>query len=58
MVDARTTDRPYLPAFTTVEDVAAHWAEINDTDGAHIPTDLMSWSAAFTAHLPPGATRR
>ena len=35
----------------TVEDVAEHWAEINDETGYSIPVDLMGWSAAFMAHL-------
>jgi NAD(P)-dependent dehydrogenase (short-subunit alcohol dehydrogenase family) len=35
----------------TVEDVAEHWATINDETGYSIPTDLMGWSAAFMAHL-------
>jgi NAD(P)-dependent dehydrogenase (short-subunit alcohol dehydrogenase family) len=35
----------------TVEDVAAHWATINDESGYHVPTDLMAWSEAFMAHL-------
>jgi NAD(P)-dependent dehydrogenase (short-subunit alcohol dehydrogenase family) len=35
----------------TVEDVAQHWAEINDETGYYIPADLMDWSAAFMAHL-------
>jgi NAD(P)-dependent dehydrogenase (short-subunit alcohol dehydrogenase family) len=35
----------------TVEDVAAHWAEINDETGYTVPADLMDWSAAFLAHL-------
>jgi hypothetical protein len=35
----------------TVEDVAQHWAEINDETGYYIPADLMGWSAAFLAHL-------
>lgn len=34
----------------TVEDVAAHWAAINDEAGYFVPTDLMDWSAHFTAH--------
>jgi NAD(P)-dependent dehydrogenase (short-subunit alcohol dehydrogenase family) len=37
----------------TVEDVAAHWAEINDESGYTLPTDLTDWSATFTAHLTP-----
>jgi NAD(P)-dependent dehydrogenase (short-subunit alcohol dehydrogenase family) len=35
----------------TVEDVAAHWATINDETGYFVPTDLMDWSATFMAHL-------
>ena len=40
----QSNDRP------TVEDVAEHWAAINDESGYFVPTDLMDWSAAFTAH--------
>jgi NAD(P)-dependent dehydrogenase (short-subunit alcohol dehydrogenase family) len=36
----------------TVEDIAAHWPEVNDERGYFVPADLMSWSAAFLAHLP------
>ena len=40
------------PAATpTVEDVAEHWAAINDETGYSVPADLMGWSAAFMAHL-------
>jgi NAD(P)-dependent dehydrogenase (short-subunit alcohol dehydrogenase family) len=35
----------------TVEDVAAHWAEINDESSYTVPADLMAWSAAFMSHL-------
>lgn len=35
----------------TVEDVAEHWDDINDEAGYWIPTDLVAWSDAFTAHL-------
>ncbi len=35
----------------TVEDIAEHWATINDEAGYYVPADLMSWSAAFMAHL-------
>lgn len=35
----------------TVEDVARNWSTINDETRYHVPADLMSWSAAFTAHL-------
>jgi NAD(P)-dependent dehydrogenase (short-subunit alcohol dehydrogenase family) len=35
----------------TIEDVAAHWDEINDETGYTVPADLMAWSAAFLTHL-------
>jgi NAD(P)-dependent dehydrogenase (short-subunit alcohol dehydrogenase family) len=35
----------------TIEDVAAHWATINDESGYSVPTGLMDWSAMFTKHL-------
>lgn len=38
----------------TVEDIAANWSAINDEVGWVTPTDLMSWSATFLAHLPGG----
>jgi NAD(P)-dependent dehydrogenase (short-subunit alcohol dehydrogenase family) len=37
----------------TMEDVAAHWAAINDESVYSVPADLMAWSAAFLAHLDP-----
>ena len=39
----------------TIEDVAAHWAAINDETGYYVPADLTAWSARFMAHLrrPP-----
>jgi NAD(P)-dependent dehydrogenase (short-subunit alcohol dehydrogenase family) len=40
----------------TIEDVAQHWATINDETGYFVPADLRSWSAAFLSHTPrPGA---
>jgi NAD(P)-dependent dehydrogenase (short-subunit alcohol dehydrogenase family) len=42
----------YVDPSATVEDVAAHWAGINDESGYDVPRDLMAWSAAFSAHLP------
>jgi NAD(P)-dependent dehydrogenase (short-subunit alcohol dehydrogenase family) len=36
----------------SVEDVAAHWAEINDETGYTIPSNLMAWSRDFLSHLP------
>jgi NAD(P)-dependent dehydrogenase (short-subunit alcohol dehydrogenase family) len=37
----------------TIEDIAEHWFAINDETDYSIPADLMSWSAAFMAHVPP-----
>lgn len=39
----------------TIEDVAEHWAEINDEGSYYVPADLNEWSAAFMKHLgqPP-----
>jgi NAD(P)-dependent dehydrogenase (short-subunit alcohol dehydrogenase family) len=37
----------------TIEDVAAHWAAINDEAGYSVPADLMAWSSVFLSHLPP-----
>ncbi len=37
----------------TIEDVARHWATINDEAGYYVPADLMAWSAAFMAHRFP-----
>src|SRR5262245_16310398 len=34
----------------TIEDVADHWAAINDETGYYLPADLMDWSATFMAH--------
>ena len=42
----------------TVEDVARHWAAINDESGYYVPADLMSWSAAFLSHLPDASDPR
>jgi NAD(P)-dependent dehydrogenase (short-subunit alcohol dehydrogenase family) len=35
----------------TVEDIAEHWAAINDETGYAIPADLIGWSNVFLAHL-------
>ena len=35
----------------TVEDVAEHWAAINDETGYFVPADLTDWSTTFMAHL-------
>ena len=35
----------------TMEDVAEHWATINDETGYYVPADLNGWSARFMAHL-------
>lgn len=38
----------------SIEDVAAHWDEINDEAGYAVPSNLMAWSRDFLAHLPTG----
>jgi NAD(P)-dependent dehydrogenase (short-subunit alcohol dehydrogenase family) len=35
----------------SVEDVAAHWTQINDETGYSVPANLEAWSATFTKHL-------
>jgi NAD(P)-dependent dehydrogenase (short-subunit alcohol dehydrogenase family) len=35
----------------TIEDIADHWAAINDETGYTVPTDLRAWSRTFTKHL-------
>ena len=40
----------------TIEDVARHWATINDEAGYSVPADLMDWSGSFMAHLRPDDT--
>ena len=35
----------------TMEDMAEHWATINDEAGYYVPADLAAWSAEFMAHL-------
>jgi NAD(P)-dependent dehydrogenase (short-subunit alcohol dehydrogenase family) len=37
----------------TVEDVAAHWATINDETGYYVPADLLAWSGEFLKHRYP-----
>ena len=35
----------------TIEDVAAHWAEITDESNYWVPPNLMGWAKHFNAHL-------
>jgi NAD(P)-dependent dehydrogenase (short-subunit alcohol dehydrogenase family) len=51
---AQTEGYVHASAAPTIEDVAAHWAAINDETGYSIPADLMAWSGRFTSHLPSG----
>jgi NAD(P)-dependent dehydrogenase (short-subunit alcohol dehydrogenase family) len=39
----------------TVEDLAEHWAAVNDETDYWIPPDLMGWSEVFMGHLRPDA---
>ncbi len=34
----------------TVDDVAAHWDEINDERGYYVPTSLFDWAGRFMSH--------
>ena len=34
----------------TPEDVAAHWAAINDEAGYYVPTSTLNWSARYMSH--------
>jgi NAD(P)-dependent dehydrogenase (short-subunit alcohol dehydrogenase family) len=38
----------------TIEDVARHWAAINNETGYYIPADVGDWSVHFLAHLGSG----
>jgi NAD(P)-dependent dehydrogenase (short-subunit alcohol dehydrogenase family) len=42
------------PAGVTVDDIAAHWAAINDEAGYYVPGTLMDWAGHFLAHLGRG----
>jgi NAD(P)-dependent dehydrogenase (short-subunit alcohol dehydrogenase family) len=35
----------------TVEEIAGHWAEINDQDGYYVPENLYDWASKFLGHL-------
>ena len=35
----------------TIEEIAEHWATINDETGYYVPADLMGWSSVFMQHL-------
>jgi NAD(P)-dependent dehydrogenase (short-subunit alcohol dehydrogenase family) len=49
-----TTTGYVHPGQPTIEDVAEHWAAVNDEAGYDIPADLTAWSARFMAHLFAG----
>jgi NAD(P)-dependent dehydrogenase (short-subunit alcohol dehydrogenase family) len=53
---ATTTGYVHPGPEVTMEDVADHWAAINDDAGYFVPEDLRRWSAAFLAHLPASDT--
>jgi NAD(P)-dependent dehydrogenase (short-subunit alcohol dehydrogenase family) len=48
---AETEGYVHPTARPTIEDVAEHWAAINDEAGYSVPADLDTWSATFMAHL-------
>jgi NAD(P)-dependent dehydrogenase (short-subunit alcohol dehydrogenase family) len=41
----------YVSTDASVEDVVAHWAEINDERAYSVPRDLTDWSRGFMGHL-------
>ncbi|MFT4259384.1 SDR family NAD(P)-dependent oxidoreductase [Microbacterium sp.] len=45
-------------AVPTVEDVAAHWEQINDLDGFYVPSGLQDWSARFMSQLADMGTSK
>jgi NAD(P)-dependent dehydrogenase (short-subunit alcohol dehydrogenase family) len=49
---ATTPGYVHSGAQVTIEDVAEHWADINDEAGYSVPKDLPDWSARFLSHLP------
>jgi NAD(P)-dependent dehydrogenase (short-subunit alcohol dehydrogenase family) len=48
---AETEGYLHPTAAPTIEDVARHWATINDESGYHVPADLKDWSTHFMSHL-------
>ncbi len=50
---AETEGYVHRGSVPTIEDVAGHWAAINDETGYTVPADLDAWSATFMGHLPP-----
>ena len=36
---------------TTIDDVAANWAQINDEAGYYVPANLMDWAGHYMSHL-------
>ncbi len=51
-----TTQGYVHPGDVTMEDVASHWADINDESAYSVPKALRDWSERFLAHLPSGST--
>jgi len=46
-----TTEGYVAEGEPTVEDLAEHWAAVNDETGYVVPRDLPEWSAGFLSHL-------
>ena len=59
---ASSSPRPratsHASAEPTIEDVAAHWAAINDEAGYYVPADLMAWSCVLHPAFWPPRHRR
>ena len=48
---ASTEGYVHVGGSPSIEDVADHWADINDESGYFVPPDLMAWSRRFLDHL-------
>ena len=55
MVLAVTEGYVFDGADPSIEDVAAHWSQICDTEGLSVPGDLIAWSRTFLRHMKPGS---
>jgi NAD(P)-dependent dehydrogenase (short-subunit alcohol dehydrogenase family) len=52
-----TTEGYVQRGAASIEDVAEHWALINDETGYAVPGDLFAWAGDFMSHLQPETAR-
>lgn len=48
---AATTGYLHAGGHPTIEDVAAHWPEINDATDFHVPSTLWEWASHYMQHM-------